>query len=70
VTKSLLLALILVSVQAAQLVEDNYDSILAPAYRKDQNVANVVFGSDKAYGVEHLKSSAALTTELKVSFID
>jgi len=50
-------------------VEEKYDSVLAPAYRKDQNVADVVFGSDKAYGVEHLKSSAALTTELKVSVI-
>lgn len=46
--------------QAAQLVEERYTSHLAPAYARDTNVAEIVFGSDKAFGVEHLKSAAAL----------
>lgn len=51
--------------KAANLIEERYESVLAPAYAKDTNVASIVFGTDKAYGVEHLKSAAALTTELK-----
>jgi hypothetical protein len=42
------------------LIEERYAEVLAPAYAKDTNVAPIVFSSDKAFAVEHLKSAAAL----------
>jgi hypothetical protein len=46
--------------QAAALIEERYDEVLAPAYKKDTSVANLVFGTDKAYSAEHMRSAATM----------